>query len=81
MPDALTVTLDRAAGMADLRKGTWVARVAIPDLPRWLALYRGLWSRKPKRPFDPRDRLPGPWADHYERDVRALEAAVREAAT
>lgn len=70
----LTVTLDRATGTADLRKDGWSQRVAIADLGRWRALYRGLWSRGAKKPTEP-----GPFARFYDDDIRVLDAAIREA--
>jgi len=70
---ALTITLDRAAGVAELRKTLWSARVSIEDLPGWLRRYRRLWSRGSKK-----EDQPGPWARFYEADLAALEAAVAE---
>ncbi|MCA2014394.1 hypothetical protein LCM17_23085 [Cereibacter sphaeroides] len=73
---ALTITLDRAAGAADLRKDAWSARIPITDLPAWRDLYRRLRDRgsKPKNG-------PGPWARFYEADVRAIEDAILAAAS
>lgn len=75
MPDdlVLTITLDRATGVAEMRKNLWGARVSITDLPDWLRLYRRLWSRGSKT-----KNQPGPWARFYEADLAALEAAVAE---
>ncbi|MBN8294965.1 hypothetical protein JI664_23565 [Rhodobacter sp. NTK016B] len=69
----LTVTLDRAAGAAELRKDSWSTRVSITDLPRWHDLYRRLWARGSKT-----TNGPGPWARFYEADLRALDAALTE---
>lgn len=69
----LSVTIDRAAGMADLRKGRWSVRVPIAALPGYRALYRRLWARGSKIA----DR-PGPWARFYQEDLRALDAALDE---
>lgn len=70
----LTITIDHAANTAEMRKALWTQRVAIDDLAGWLRFYRGLWARGSKVKGEP-----GPWARFYEQDVRALEAAVREA--
>ena len=51
---ALTITLDRAAGTAEMRRGQWHQTVPISDLPRQLRFYLGLWSRK----RDARGRAP-----------------------
>lgn len=75
----LTVTLDRAAGKAELRKADWSMSIAIADLPVWVRRYRALWSRKPNRPFGTDTSTPGPWAGFYEYDLRALERATKEA--
>ena len=75
----LTVTLDRAAGKAELRKADWSMSIAIADLPVWVRRYRALWSRKPNRPFGTDTSTPGPWAGFYEHDLRALERATKEA--
>lgn len=70
----LTVTIERATGSAVLRKATWSRRLALADLPRQLAFYRGLWSRRGRKPNEA-----GPWARFYDDDIRVLEAAIREA--
>lgn len=70
----MIITLDRAAGTAELKKTSWSTRVAIADLPRWWRFTRALWSRGAKR----KDQ-PGPWARFYEEDLRALERAIEEA--
>lgn len=69
----LTITLDRAAGVAELRKDRWFARIPISDLPRWRDLYRRLWARGSKT-----KNGPGPWARFYEDDLRAFERALTE---
>lgn len=79
--EALTVTLDRAAGTAVLRKGAWSQTVPLADLPIWCRLYRNLWARKPNRTFGTDTTTPGPWAAFYEQDLRALERANKEAAS
>lgn len=75
----LTVTLDRAAGTATLRKGDWAMVIAIADLPVWTARYRAFWARKPNKPFGADTTTPGPWAGFYADDLRALERATKEA--
>lgn len=70
----LTVQIDRASGAAILRKAYWLRRVALADLPAQLTFYRALWSRGARGP-----NRPGPWAHFYDDDIRALEAAIREA--
>jgi hypothetical protein len=76
----LTVTLDRAAGTAELRKRLWAVTIPAADLAGWAALYRQLWSRPAKDKGAGWDiRKAGPWAGHYENDMRALERAAREA--
>lgn len=78
-PD-LRVTLDRALGVARLEKRHWALEVPVTDLRRWAALYRRLWSRPAKSKGSAQDLTrPGPWAEHYENDMRALERAAREA--
>lgn len=75
----LTITFDRPAGTVEMRKALWWQVVPIADLPRWLRLYRGFWSRKPDAKGRAPDlKTPGPWAAFYEDDLRALEAAVKE---
>lgn len=69
----LTITLDRAAGVAELRKDLWSVRVSIADLQSWQCLYRRLWARGSKA-----QNGPGPWARFYEADLTALDAAVEE---
>lgn len=73
---ALTITLDRAAGAAELRKDAWSARIAITALPAWRDLYRRLRDRgsKPKNG-------PSPWARFYDADVQAIEEAILAAAS
>jgi hypothetical protein len=70
----MTVTLDRAAGTAELRLPSWSRVIPIGELRAELEFYRRLWGRGSKV-----KNGPGPWARFYEADVRALEAAVREA--
>ncbi|GLS87700.1 hypothetical protein GCM10010873_26740 [Cypionkella aquatica] len=74
----MTITLDATTRTASMAGGTWSQTVPLADLPNWLALYRRLWSRLPdgKKPVPGK---PGPWARFYDADVRALEAAVRQA--
>lgn len=79
MPVPLIITLDRAAGTAELRKGDWWQVVPITDLPKQMRFYRGLWARKPNGKAQTNDKTPGPWARFYEVDLRAIEAAIREA--
>ncbi|MCA2012412.1 hypothetical protein LCM17_13015 [Cereibacter sphaeroides] len=71
---SLTVTLDRAAGAAELRKGAWVTRIPIADLPGWRDFYRRLWRRGAKTKTGP-----GPWARFYDDDLTALEDALSAA--
>lgn len=71
---SLTITLDRAAGVAVLAKGGWRHRLALEDLRHWRDLYSKLWGRGAKRPG-----APGPWASFYDDDLRRLTAAVQEA--
>lgn len=75
---AMTITLDATSRTACMAGGIWSQTVPIGDLPKWLRLYRELWSRLPsgKKPVLGK---PGPWARYYEADVRALEHAVRQA--
>lgn len=76
----LTVTLDRVAGTAELRKRLWAVTIPAAGLRDWAALYRRLWSRPAKDKGPSWDTSkPGPWAGHYENDMRALERAAREA--
>ena len=70
----MNITLDRAAGAAELRKGAWSARIPIADLPAWRDFYRRLWRRGAKTKTGP-----GPWARFYEDDLNALEHAVSAA--
>lgn len=70
----MTVTLDRQAGTALLQLTSWSGVIPIADLRGELEFYRRLWGRGSKV-----KNGPGPWARFYEADVRALEAAVREA--
>lgn len=74
----ITITLDAPTRTAAMAKAAWSQTVPLADLPGWLALYRRLWSRLPdgKKPVPGK---PGPWAEFYEADVRALERAVRQA--
>lgn len=74
MSAAMEVRLCRETGSAEMCKGTWSMRVGIDDLPKWLQIYRGFWSRGSKV-----KNGPGPWAKHFEEDLRAIEAAIREA--
>lgn len=74
-----TVTLDRAAGTAELRRGSWSQRVPISALPDQLQFYRSLWSRKRDQKGRSDLTTPGPWARYYEDAVRALERAIKEA--
>jgi hypothetical protein len=75
-PPVLTIDLGPEPGMARLSKAGWVMTVALADLPRWQALYRRLWARGGKS----KDHsAPGPWAAHYESDLRALSAAIAKA--
>jgi hypothetical protein len=75
---AMTITLDATSRTARLAKASWSNVIPLADLPKWLKLYRGLWSRlsggKKSEPGKP-----GPWAEFYDADVRALERAVRAA--
>ncbi len=75
----MTVTLHRVAGMAELRRGDWSQRVPISALPDQLRLYRSLWARKRDAKGRTDLTTPGPWAEHYEDAVRALERAIKEA--
>lgn len=70
----LTITLDRAVGAAELRKGAWSQRIAITDLPSWRDLYLRLWTRGSKT-----TNGPGPWARFYTDDLAALDRALAEA--
>lgn len=74
MTAPLEITLCRETGTALMCKAGWSERIPIADLPRKLRFYRSLWSRGSKVKGDP-----GPWAGHYEQDLRALVAAIREA--
>lgn len=76
----LTVTLDRAAGLARLQKRQWALEIPLAELRDWATLYRRLWSRPAKDKGAAAQDLtrPGPWAAHYEYDMRALERAARE---
>lgn len=70
----LTITIDRAAGVAEMRKDAWSQRIPIADLPRWRDLYRRLWSRGAKTKDGP-----GPWARFYADDLAALDRVIDEA--
>lgn len=70
----MIITLDRAVGAAEMRKGAWSQRVPITDLPKWRALYRRLWARGSKTTSDP-----GPWARFYDDDLRVLDLAIQNA--
>lgn len=72
-PIDLTVTLDRAAGTAQLAAGGWSETIPLGLLRARLGFYRGLWSRGSKTKGGP-----GPWAAQYEQRVQALTAALRE---
>lgn len=73
---ALLIDLHHAPGRVLLAKDDWRHVIALTDLPRWRQLYRELWARGGKS----KDHsAPGPWAAHYEADLQALIAAVREA--
>ena len=74
----MTITVDPITRTAFMAGGTWSQTVPLADLPKWLKLYRELWSRLPggKKPVPGK---PGPWARFYDADVRALEAAIRQA--
>lgn len=74
----MTITLDPTNRTASMAKATWAQVVPLAELPAWLKLYRGLWARLPdgKKPVPGK---PGPWADFYEADLRAIERAVRAA--
>lgn len=74
MSAKLTISLCRDTGTALMRKGGWSRRISIADLPAQLRFYRGLWARGSKV-----KGAPGPWGAHYEQDLRAIEAAIREA--
>lgn len=76
MMAVLTIDLRSRPGHALLAKDDWRHAVKLTDLPRWRQLYRELWARGGKS----KDHTaPGPWAAHYEADLQALTAAVREA--
>ncbi|MFC3180468.1 hypothetical protein [Cypionkella sinensis] len=74
----MTITLDATTRTARMEGGRWSNVVVLADLPKWLKLYRDLWSRLPdgKKPVPGK---PGPWAQFYEADLHALERAVRAA--
>ena len=61
-----------------MMRGAWRHRIPAADLPRWLALYRGLWSRRQNGSGD--GKTPGPWAPFHAGAVAALESlAAKEA--
>lgn len=74
MPAELTITLCRETGTALMCKAGWSQRIAITDLPAKARFYQGLWARGSKI-----KGAPGPWGAHYEEDLRAIQAAIREA--
>ena len=74
MPAELTITLCRQTGTAMMSKAGWSERIAITDLPAKARFYQGLWARGSKT-----KGAAGPWAAHYEQDLRAIQAAIREA--
>lgn len=47
--------------------GDWRMRCPASDLPKWLKFYRSMWSRLSKV-----KGAPGPYARHYETEVRVL---------
>lgn len=47
--------------------GDWRLRCPAADLPKWLRFYRSMWSRLSKIKDGP-----GPYAAHYETEVRVL---------
>lgn len=71
----LTVSRDAGAGTVTLAKGDWRAVIAAAERPAWVRLYRRLRARVPGKPTRATD-TPGPYARHYDADLRALEAAV-----
>jgi hypothetical protein len=59
------------SGLIRMAKGAWHQDLPPADLPRQLALYRGLRDRdKPKAG-------PGPYHRFYADDVAAIEAAMK----
>ena len=57
-------------------RGSWRQRISAADLPRWISLYRRLWSRTAKGHGD--SKTPGPWASFYAQPLEALESLLKQ---
>lgn len=68
------LTKDRVAVV--MVRGSWRQRISAADLPRWISLYRRLWSRTAKGHGD--SKTPGLWASFYAQPIETLENLLKQ---